>query len=183
MPKNDTYKGQLLIRRSGLTTVWPWRLVIFSFFIFAITLVTYGALGFGYGPYLERQVSLRDTEISALAKAIPEKDQERFLEFYSQLTSLRSVLDNHVTHTSFLTWLESNTNQNVFYSSLTTNTTRQEVVLEGIADSYETLAQQLQVFSGVREVKSYSVRQSQRTPEGRVQFRVELIFIPDIFNS
>jgi hypothetical protein len=176
-------EGQLSGIGKRLPTAWPWRLVLFSFSVFILTLLIYVALAFLFTPYLERQISEKDMEIEKVAASVPQEEQERFLVFYSQLANLKSLLDNHVVSTPLFDWLEANTNSQIFYSSLSTVTNDNNLILEGVAESYDALTEQLEVFNQSSEIKKYSVQQSSRLPSGRVQFRVDVLFNNQFFRS
>lgn len=180
---NENSQGKIIAKGSHLTVIWPWRLILFSFLIFAATLVIYVALALGYRPYLKHQVELKDTEIAQLAQTVPKEEQERFLTFYSQLVNLKSLLKNRIISAPLLGWLEEHTNSQVFFTSFNLLTKNREMVLEGVADSYDVLAEQIEVFRKASELERYSIQQSLKTPDHRVRFRVNLIFKPDFLRS
>ena len=183
MARNDAYKGQLLIRGSSLATIWPWRLLVFSFALFVSILVIFAGLVFWHRPALEREVALTDTELAQLAETVPRDEQERFLQFYGQLLSLQDVLGSHISASRIFAWFEGNTNSRVFFSNLEVSVPDRKVTVQGIADSYEVLAEQLEIYRQSSDLERFFVSQSQLGGDGRVSFRAELVFVPSVFKS
>jgi hypothetical protein len=181
MRGNEIHNGQMVIRSHGFTAAWPWRLIIFSFLLFLISLTVYGALVFGYRPDLEKKIVEHDAELAELARVVPEAEQKRFLTFYAQLVNLKEALSEHVVSTSVFSWLESHTNANVFFNTVNLDTSARELTLAGIAESFEVLAEQLEIFRTASELERYFITQSQHNFSGRIQFRVGLIFKEDLF--
>ena len=175
------YGGELLERRGSLPIIWPWRPTIFSFGLFLITLVVYVGLHFGYRPYINSQISEQDAAIAKIAETVPAEDQERFLMFYSQLANLRDILNDHTAVTPLFSWFEKTTNQKVFFGGLTADPKTRAATLDGIADSYEVLSEQLQAFKQSPDVERYSIGQAQ-SADGRISFGVTLILKKDLFS-
>jgi len=182
MSGNEIQNGQMVIRSHGLTAAWPWRLIIFSFVLFLASLSAYGILAFGYRPDLEEKIFQHDTELAELARVVPEAEQKRFLTFYAQLINLQEALAEHVVSTPVFSWLESHTNENVFFATGNLDTATRELSVSGTAESFSVLAEQLEIFRKAPELERYFITQSQNGFDGRVQFRVGLIFKKNLFD-
>lgn len=165
-----------------LSVGWPWRLFVFSLVLLAISLITYVGILFGYKPFLQNQIELKDKEINRLADTVSKTDQEQLTKFYSQLLNLKSILDQHIVTNKILPFLEKNTNKSVFYTKLSAKAGDYSLTLEGFADSFEILAQQLEAFRQAKEVNRFIINESQLV-EGRVRFKLTAFLMPTMFKQ
>ncbi|OGY63091.1 MAG: hypothetical protein A2745_01585 [Candidatus Harrisonbacteria bacterium RIFCSPHIGHO2_01_FULL_44_13] len=162
-----------------LPTGWPWRLFLFSFLLFAATVVSYFGLSLGYKPFLNRQIAGKEAEVNQLAAAVPEAEQENFIRFYSQLANLEKVLNNHVVSSALFPFLERNTNVQIYYNILDFSASEKRLTLDGVAQNYDILAQQLEAFTQAKEVERFLINESQLS-EGKIRFRVSLFLAPQV---
>jgi hypothetical protein len=156
-----------------LPTGWPLRLFAFSLLILTASLLIYVGLRFGYKPYLQNQIAEKEREIEQLAVSIPRENQEKLGAFYSQLLNLKNVLDNHVTASPIFSFLEKNTNKKVFYTRLDFDAKQNVFTLEGAAESYDILAEQLEAFNQAPDVKRFLINESQLSG-GRIRFKISV---------
>ena len=166
--------------REKLPTGWPWRFFTISVILLGISLVIYLGLTFGYRGFLNNQLGKKDQEINQLAASIPKEDQAQLMKFYSQLQNLKSILDQHVLGSKTLPFLEKTTNKKVFYNKLDLDVRQRSLNLDGIAESYEILAQQLEAFNQAPEVERFLINNSQLT-QGAVRFSLSVILKPEMF--
>jgi hypothetical protein len=157
-----------------LAVGWPWRLFLFSLLVLVVVGVLYVGLESGYKIYLNDQIGRQDQAIEELSQSISAEDQEKFIAFYSQLANLQALLDNHQVTAGIFPFLEEKTNRFVYYDFVDFKPAERKLVLEGVALSYEVLAQQLEAFNRAREVEGLVVQESQSVGN-RVQFRLSLI--------
>lgn len=160
--------------------VWPWRLTVFSFTILTLTVAAYIGLHWGYAKYLREEIAVSDRALASLAASVPAEDQERFLAFYRQLVVLKDILDNHVAPTRALGWLERSTHEKVFFSNALIAGREAKFQLSGRADSYEVIAEQLEILSRSPEVVSYSTGELRRVDD-RVIFDLIVNLKPEAF--
>lgn len=159
---------------------WPWRLFLFSMLVLAAAAVLYFGLEIGYKTYLDAQIRARDLAIADLSQTISPEEQRRFVDFYSQLANLRVLLDGHVFVSRLFPLLEANTNQLVYFDSVDLNMKDRRLALEGVAASYEALAQQLEALDRAPEIERVLVGESRR--DGNfVRFRLSLFLVPILF--
>lgn len=143
-------------RRSSATQGWFGQLLLFAAFLFAITLVVYLGLIFGYKPYINAQVKDLDEQIKKFALDIPVEDQRNTMSFYAQLVNLRSLLDSHVALTPLFTWLETHTMPGVYYTRFALAVPNRQLILAGVARSMEEATGQLQVFQHRPEIERFT---------------------------
>jgi len=152
---------------------WPWRLLSVASILFLGSIFVYFGLVFGYGPYLESQIEKADAEIQTLTDAISKEDQEKFIQFYSQLSNLKSLLDGHIFSSKIFPQLEKITNKKVYFNAASIKVESKIMELDGVADSYAVLGEQLEAFNQTKEISRYILNQSQ-TEEGVVRFKATL---------
>src|SRR3989344_6926838 len=123
---------------------WPWRFFSISLVIFLAIIFVYLGLIFGYEPYLNSEIQKIDDQINKILEAVSKEEQEKFIRFYSRLTNLKNLLDNHAAASKIFPLLEKITNQKVSYNSFNLRVPERELELEGSADSYVVLGEQLE---------------------------------------
>lgn len=173
---------QQVIERLGReppkTPGWSIGILLFSGGILCIALLTYFGLIWGYEPYLDSQIAQVNTQISTLAKSISADDQTKLVTFYSEIANLKSILANHVLFSHFLSWLEKNTEANIYYQHLTFSAGNQ-VVVSGIAKSEADVNQQMAIFEAAPEVKTVTLSGiSLVGTTGDWQFNMSLVVDP-----
>jgi hypothetical protein len=162
-----------------LAVGWPWRLFTISLIIFGVILFVYFGLIIGYEPYLQSKIQEKDGELNQLAQIVSKEDQEKFIGFYSQLTNLKTLLEKHIAVSKLFPLLERITNQKVYFSGANLKTLERELELEGFAESYGILGEQLESFDQTKEISNYILDQSHLS-EGKVQFKVKLKLKDDV---
>ncbi len=155
----------------------PWRLFSFSLFLLIVACIAYLGLRFGYAPILDNRIQQLDGDLVSLSQEIPENERTGFIQLYSQIVNLQTVLGRHVMPSIVFSLIERNTHTAVSYSHFDLSVAENRLTLEGSARSYEVLAQQLAAWMNVREVEKSYVAESQLN-EGRVRFRMVLQFSP-----
>ncbi len=158
----------------------PWKIFVFSLIFFGAVFGSYLGLILGYKPYLNSRVAAVQQEIDNLAASISAEEQNELLRFYSQIVNLRSLLGSHVSLAKFFPFLEKRTNRRVSYDVMFANSSTRELILEGIAESYAVLSEDLQALHQSPEISNYTLNQSQ-AGEGRVRFRVTAVLAPELF--
>ena len=149
----------------------PWKIFIFALILFGTIIGSYFGLILGYRPYLDSRIAAVQAEIDALAQSISVEEQANFLRFYSQIVNLKTLLDTHIVFARFFPFLEKSTNKQVAYEVATLTTDKNELVLEGVAQSYAVIAEQLESLNQSLEVEDYILNQSQ-IAEGKIRFRI-----------
>lgn len=173
MPPQFTQNPLNQFESENLPVGWPWRFFSVSLIIFLAAVLVFVGLSLGYEPYLNSQIRETDAKIDQLLGIVPKEDQEKFAQFYSQLANLKSILDEHILSSKIFSWLEKITNQKVYYNNLNLRVPEKELELEGFADSYGVLGEQLEAFDQAPEIERYLMNQSQ-TSGNLVQFKATL---------
>lgn len=173
MPQPISQKLLNQYEPENLPVGWPWRFFSVSLMIFLAAVLVFLGLSLGYEPYLNSQIKETDAQIDQLLGIVSGEDQEKFAQFYSQLANLKSILDEHILSSKIFPLLEKITNQKVYYNNLNLRVPEKELELEGFADSYEVLGEQLEAFDQAPEIERYLMNQSQASGN-LVQFKATL---------
>jgi superoxide dismutase len=170
-------------REPPKTPGWSFGIISFAGGIFFIVLINYLGLVFGYEPYLNKQVTGQQDQINQLNQSISADDQTKLINFYSQLSNLKSVLRDHTLTTQFFSWLEKNTEANVYYGSFSL-TAGSQVAIVGNATTEADVNQQIAIFEASPEVQKVSVSNVSAAPSGNGwTFNATLTMKPSIFTT
>ena len=160
----------------------PWRLLVFGVVIFGLSIAIYLGLRFGYSAYLDSRSKDIEQKLSALGAQVKAEDQKNFINFYSQLLNLKTILDNHEFSANIFSFLEKNTLAAVYYTEASLSSSNETLTLKGETDSSETLVGQMNVFDRAPELLSVALDQMNFDPRGgRVSFSATIIFNKDYF--
>mgnify|MGYP001574774919 FL=1 len=163
-----------------VTLGWPWKLLVFSLFIFSFSIFVYFGILAGYRPYLNSEVKRLDERISQLGLAVKEEDRASFLGFYSQIVNLDKLLDGHVQGATVFEILEKFIHPSVYYQSANVLFASNLIRLQGVAKNYETLVEQLQAFENAPLVER-AVFDSSSKGDAGVNFVIRLVVKPAFF--
>lgn len=150
---------QVIDRLSSETRTTPKgspSLLIFSIGIFFLMVAIYLVITLGYKPYLNSQMVPLQQKMDAASKSISVDQEKAFLNFYSEVSNLQTLLKGHAVFTPFLAWLEKNTGVNVYYSHVVFSSGNQ-VALTVDAKTQADLDQQLSIFESAPEVSRMTV--------------------------
>ena len=183
MEQPKSFIEQALSKPEELEVGWSWRLLVLTCFIFGITLVIFLGMKFGYEPYLDKKIKTLDAEIDKLNQSFTQSQVDNFIKFYSQLSNLKILLNNHIFGSNILKFLEENSLKNLTYTGLDLDVSRKETKLSGTISSYELLAQQLEIFRQSPLVKEVFLKNSRKNDRGEIDFEVTLVLAKDLFKE
>ena len=156
----------------------PSKLLMFSVSIFIITLVVYLGMIFGYEPYLNAQLDKLNNQISVASSQISPSDQSQLVGYISQISNVKALLDNHVTASALLNYLEKNTDTNVYFNRLSLTTFNNQAQLSGMAQTMNDLVGQLAVWQSSPSITEVDFNQISAVPQGGFSFGATLTFQP-----
>lgn len=170
-------------RETPKTPGWSFGIISFSAGIFFIVIFLWVGLTAGYKPYLDAQTAKIEDQINQENQLVSPADQTALINYYSQISNLQVLLQNHVDTANFFTWLEQNTESNVYYSSLSL-TSGNQVSLTAEATTEADANQQIAIFESSPEVQSVSVSGiSEPSGSSFWQFNVTLVLEPSVFTN
>ena len=165
------------------TPGWAFGMVLFSGGAFFIVLIIYFGLTLGYEPYLNNQIQATQDQITQLGQSISPTDQANLLNFYSQVSNLRTLLRNHALSSQLFTWLEQNTEANVYLTTFNF-TNGDQIAFSANAKTEADVNQQIAIFETSPLVQKVSVTTVAAAQQGTgFTFGVTLVLDPSIFGS
>lgn len=167
--------------KEHLTVGWPWRMFVFTLVIFLAAVFGYLGLTFGYKPYLQSSIANVESELNSLVLQVSSDSQKSFVEFYSQIANLKSLLGKHVLTSKIFPLLEAYTHQKSVYSSVTLVVEERTLRIEGFAESYQVLAAQLALYEQAPWVEKVVLDNSSLSDK-TVKFGARLIIKDETFN-
>jgi len=179
MPLPDQVIEQLG-REPPKTPGWSFGVIMFSGGVLFIVLLVYFGLIFGYEPYLSTQIDQQQVKINELNQSITANDQTTLINFYSQISNLKTLVRNHVVGSSLFSWLEKNTEANVYYQAFTM-TPGNLISLSAVAPTQADVAQQIAIFETAPEVQKISLTSIAAAQTGGYTFTLSLTLSPTIF--
>lgn len=181
-PNNNNRLNQSELSVEKVAVGWPWRLLFFSFFIFLLSFFVFFGLRYGYQSYLEGQVKFFDSELAKLSSKVSLDDQERFINFYSQLFNLQRILEDHPYSSNLFRFLEKNTVSSVYFSDALFKRSENVVTLKGMSNNFENLSGQLALLEKSPELAKMILNNVSLQKDG-VSFSVSLTFKPEFFKQ
>ncbi|MDP3975143.1 MAG: hypothetical protein Q8P88_02575 [Candidatus Jorgensenbacteria bacterium] len=173
----NTVAEQFVAER--LPVGWPWRLLVFAIALFAFSLLVYFGVKIGYTKYLEDRIVGVDAALLALSGEVTSEEQEQFVNFYSQIVNLKTVLDKHPYGGNIFTFLERFTLPEVQFVEAELDADDRVLTLRGNGPSIDIVGQQLAALesaSGVARVLLRDVNVA-----GRVTFSLTIFFSDSFF--
>lgn len=154
-----------------------WNLVLYlCLFVFAVFALSYFLLLF-YEKKMGKDISvfkaslLRAPEESVLEKEI--------LLAKKQIGDFKFLLSLHIFPAKVFDFFEQNTHPRVWFSEFRVNLQQGIITLEGQADNFEALGQQLLIFEQHEFVDQATVSKVLVGREGDVTFNLQIIFDPE----
>jgi len=153
----------------------PWRLMLVSVALFGLAVLSFFGLRIGYRSYLDSRAAVLDENLAGLSSTVSATDQDKFVDFYSQMINLKTVLDRHAFGSNAFTFLERNTIGQVYYTNAEMKVRDRSLALKGVAGSFDALAQQITILNRAAEVDS-AILDDVDLREGRAFFTLSLTF-------
>ncbi len=160
----------------------PWRILVLSIVLFGFSLFIYFGVEWGYAAYLTKKEKTIDASIQQLGAQVSAEDQEKIVNFYSQLTNLKKVLDRHGFASNFFNFLERNTFGGIYYTSATFSSNGSLLALRGHGASMQSVVEQLTQFDRAPELLKVVADQISFDKDG-VSFNVTLTFRSTYFDA
>jgi hypothetical protein len=179
MPLPESVVAQLG-RDAPRTPGWSWGVISFAAGILFIAVFLWAGLEFGYKPFLENQATQVQSQINTVDQSVSQSDQVDLIDFYSQLSNLRTLLAAHTPTSNVFPWLEANTEANVYYSSFSL-TADGQLSLIAQAKTENDANQQIAIFENSPQVIAFSTTGLSLEANGNWQFAAQLALAPSVF--
>ncbi|MBI2035141.1 MAG: PilN domain-containing protein [Candidatus Liptonbacteria bacterium] len=133
---------------------WLWNIFVFSIIVFGSVLLLYLGMSLGYETFLTGQAEDLRAKLAELKEQITPEDQKNLAEFYSQVYNTRELVPKHSYPTQLFDFLEENTNEKIYYTTISYSGESANLSIQGVAVSYEFLAKQLEALRRRPEIES-----------------------------
>ena len=143
-----------------------------------LSAVLYLGLAFGYSPYIESQIVSVETKSADLDKKVPKEKQDQLIAFYSQISNLSTLLSKHPNTIKIFSWLESNTQPNIYFSKLSFNLSTYQLSLIGVGKTPLDIAEQVNIFEKSSEAVRVNFNNVSSMTGGGWQFNVSVFLDP-----
>ncbi len=160
----------------------PWHLLIFSAFLLGLSIFIFFGLKLGYSSYLDAKAASLDKKIEQVAGTISKGEQDRLINFYSQIINLKKVLADHPFASNIFGFLERSTLPTVYYYEANFQYDGGKLELKGRADKIDALVGQLEIFNKAPELDKVVLEQL-NFEGSQINFSVLLTFRQDFFNT
>jgi hypothetical protein len=160
---------------------WPLGMLFFSGGLLALAIAMYLGITLVYDPYIQSKTTSTQNQLITLNNTISRTDETNLIDFYSQVSNLKILLQGHVLSSQFFSWLEKNTEANVYYQSLSL-AGGYKVTATGYGTTEADVNQQVSIFENSPEVKSVSISNVSVAPTtGGWNFTLLLTMNPSLF--
>ncbi len=143
-----------------------------------ISAVLYAGLTFGYAPYIESQIVSVQAKSAELDKKVPKEKQDQLIAFYSQISNLSTLLAKHPNTLKIFSWLEANTQPNIYFSKFSFNLATYQLSLIGVGRTPLDIAEQINIFEKSSEVARVNFNNVSSMAGGSWQFNVSVFLDP-----
>jgi hypothetical protein len=170
-------------RETSHSQGWAWDALLFCGGMLFLVVAIYVGLTFGSEPYWNGQVAATQKAVAAASVSVSVADQAQIVNFYSQTANLSSALANHQFTSQFFSWLEQNTEANVYYQTLQL-ATGGKVTLKGVAKTEADVNEQVAIFEATSTVTSVALSGVSVAQAGSgFIFNVALTMSPSVFTN
>jgi len=152
--------------------------------IFAIILlVLVTALKFGLdflNNQEEKVIAKYEKEISAAKQNFPVDNQKAVLTLAKSVKNLKTLLENKVKTSSFLTSIANNTHKDIYFTQLNSNVENQLVEITGVATNLSVISQASIAFAQIEGIENVEVK-NVRNMGNTITFNINLLVNPSFF--
>lgn len=151
----------------------PWRILIISIVLFAVSIVIFAGIEFGYIPYLMHESESLDAELISLNQTFKGEAQEDVFNLFSQIYNVQMLFSEESSLSAIPEFLESVTHASVTLQEARVNFKDGGITLQGIAPSYDVLVSQLNIIGSDERIESVVLERSETTVDG-TEFTINL---------
>ena len=163
--------------------------VILGVVLLIVALAVIGVLWGGlyyYKTLVNSNVATLNADIDAVQEEMVKYKEARSMNtiLKKQIENISSMLESHLCWSGFFTKLEEMTAKKVYFTNFVGDEENSSVSLEGRAESYTILGEQLAVFRDSDMVKSFEIQQARMVSEGGknyVEFGARLNLVDNVF--
>lgn len=130
---------------------------------------------------INEEIKEKEASAMSLTRAIFQKEAE-IIPIKNKITDFGTLINEHKSPFGVFEIIERNTLPTVWFSQLDFNSAEMQVSLSGNTESFETLEQQIAVFKKETMFQSINLSSVAISEESGVDFGIQFIFQPIIFD-
>lgn len=130
---------------------------------------------------MNKEIEEKETSAMSLTRAIFEKEAQ-IIPVKNKITNFGILIDEHTSPFGIFEIIEKNTLPTVWFSQLDFDSAEMSVSLSGNTDSFETLEQQITIFKKEPMFQEMNLSSVTVSEEMGIDFGIQFIFHPTIFN-
>jgi len=156
---------------------------VVSLFLFVVSLIAAGG-AFGYQAYLTQSIANKGDILTKDQGALDFPAIEDLVRLDTRIIQAKSLLAHHVAPSAIFTFLSEETLQNVQFVSFKYDIQPDgsaAITLDGVADSFSTVALQSDQFSNSKMLKDILFTNLNTDQNGQVTFTMQATVIPTLF--
>ncbi len=155
---------------------------IICLFLFVVSLIAAGG-AFGYQAYLTQSIANKSDILTKDQGALDFPAIEDLVRLDTRIVQAKSLLANHVAPSAIFTFLSQETLQNVQFVSFKYDLQPDgsaAITLDGVADSFSTVALQSDQLSNSQMLKNIIFTNLNTNQNGQVTFTIQASVIPSL---
>lgn len=157
---------------------WPKRALVFSI-IFAVIV---GGFYFGIRQFnlsIKNQIENIKQQINDSVNSLPEDRRVEIFKMDARVTNLEQILNNHIYSSRTFGLIEKLVHPKVSFKTMDVGSDQNIIALTGIADSYNSLAEQIVGAYSVDGIKKVNLKSFGADEKG-VSFSLDINFDPKL---
>lgn len=162
-------------KRIEIITPGENRLLTIGGVLFAIATVLAGGM-YLYQNILENKLVSLDAEIVTLEQQRNKQAEQNILVFNRQVSMLSNLLNGHVYWTSAFSKIESLTQVQVQFNTMTAAVANNKIGFKASAANYTTVARQIAAFLSDDSIADVSLDRVNTLTNGQLEFTMQLTF-------
>ncbi len=162
-------------KKIEITTPGENRLITIGSVIFIAAVVLAGGM-YLYQNTLENRLMSLDAEIVTFEQQRNKQAEQNILVFNKQVSMLSNLLNDHIYWTSAFSKIESLTQVQVQFNTMTATATTNKLGFEALATNYTTVARQIAAFLSDDSITDISLDQVNTLTNGQLKFKMQLTF-------
>jgi hypothetical protein len=172
---------QIIPKSEEKQPFWLNFLFYFSLLLVVLAVSSYFLLG-----HLKNKAEKRYDDLvlqlSQTATGEEKSLEKQIFETKKKVDNFSLLLNNHKYASQAFPLIEKLTHPDVFFSSFQMNVSTGEVMLTGVTENFQTLAQQIAALKGEKDISSLELS-GLSSENGKISFTLNFILSQEVFNK
>lgn len=151
------------------------RLLVIGGIIFGLVAVLAGGIYF-YQTTIEDHLTDLDADLATLEQQRDKQAEKNILIFNKQVAVLSNLLNKHIYWTTGFSKIESLTQTQIQFDTLTATAANNVIGFEATAANYTTIARQIAAFLSDESITDITLSRVNSLTDGRLTFAMQITF-------